>query len=313
VTDEAKLLAALGFGPDAPARWEPMGESPWSPIVLSVGGEAPLEAIVREGAEPEEAQNHVAVAEALANVGYASAPKLLAVVGNATVEESPAGTTAMQLVPPPGSAEAAMAALAAWHLLPIHEGLDWGRAPEDQFPAADIPLHRLGFAAAEREPALGPLAEAREYLLASSFGFAHRNAIAANVLLAPGRAWLTDFGAAGNGPQYFDVAAFLLTSGIEAPGRRALAAAYARHRDVSPETAADLVDLLGILWGIGWLLELPRRLITSLGDDFVTDGLKLASTRIERGIRHPAGDSPVAAAIRSALWGEAIERRNVDG
>jgi hypothetical protein len=61
------------------------------------------------------------------------------------------------------------------------------------------------------------------------------------------------------------------------------------------------------------LLELPRRLITSLGDDFVTDGLKLASTRIERGIRHPAGDSPVAAAIRSALWGEAIERRNVDG
>ena len=93
-----------------------------------------------------------------------------------------------------------------------------------------------------------------------------------------------------------------VASGIEAPGRRALAAAYARHREVAPDTAAGLIDLLGILWGIGWLLELPRRLITSLGDDAVTDSLKLAASRVDRAMRQPAGDSPVAAAIRAALW-----------
>ncbi len=302
MVDEHQILAALGYGPDAPVTWESVSDSPWSPVMLTVGGESRRELLIREAAELDDAQNHAAVFEALANAGYQHAPKLVTVVGNATIEEPPPGTTAMQLVPPPGSAEAAMAALAAWHALPLHEGLDWERTPEDLFPAGEVPLHRLGFAAAEREPALLPLQEARDYLLASPFGFAHRNATAANVLLAPGTAWLTDFSAAGFGPQYFDVAAFLLTSGIEAPGRRALAAAYARHRGVSADAAADLVDLLGILWGIGWLLELPRRLIINLGDDTTTDALKLASTRVERGIRQPAGDSSVAAAIRTALW-----------
>jgi hypothetical protein len=229
-------------------------------------------------------------------------PRLVGFAGEATIEEAVPGTTAMQLVPPPGSAEAAVAALAALQALPLREGLDWGRSPSELFPLEDKPLHRLGFGAAEREPARAPLAEAHGYLLSSPFGFAHRNAIAANVVLAPGRAWLVDFSVAGFGPQYLDVAAFLLTSGIEAPGRRALAAAYARHRDVAPDTAADLVDLLGILWGIAWQLELPRRLITSLGDDAATDALKLAASRIDRGMRQPAGDSPVAAAIRAALW-----------
>lgn len=302
MVDEGQILAALGYAPDASVTWESLSDSPWSPVLLSVGGESPRELLIREAAELEEAQNHAEVFEALANAGYPYVPKLVAVVDNATIEEPPPGTTAMQLVPPPGSAEAAVAALAAWHALPVREGLDWGRSPEELFPPDEIPLHRLGFSATERDPALEPLREARGYLVASPFGFAHRNAVAANVLLAPGRAWLTEFGAAGFGPQCFDVAAFLLTSGIEAPGRRALAAAYARHRDVAPDAAADLVDLLGIVWGIGWLLELPRRLITNLGDDTTTDALKLASTRVERGIRQPAGDSPVAAAIRSALW-----------
>ncbi|MGE0599882.1 MAG: phosphotransferase [Dehalococcoidia bacterium] len=304
MVEEREILAALGYSPDTPATWESIGDSPWSPATLTIGGESTREFLIRDSADLDEAQNHAAVFEALANAGFPHIPKLVAIVGNATIEEPPPGTTAMQLVPPPGSAEAAMAALAAWHALPLKEGLDWGRMPDDLFPAGEIPLHRLGFAAAEREPALEPLQKARDYLLASPFGFAHRNAIAANVLLAPANAWLTDFSAAGYGPQYFDVAAFLLTSGVEAPGRRALAAAYARHREVSPDAAADLVDLLGILWGIGWLLELPRRLITNLGDDATTDSLKLASTRVERGIRQPAGDSPVAAAIRAALWPE---------
>lgn len=301
MADEAQILAALGLGADAQVQWEQLGESPWSPVLLVAEG-GNLEVLVREPAEPEAAQNHAAVSAALAAAAFPHVPKLLGFVGAATLEEWPPGATAMQFVPPPGAAEAAMAALAALHALPLREGLDWGRSPSDLFPPAEVPLHRLGFSSAEREPALEPLGEAQEYLLASPFGFAHRNAIAANVPLAPGRAWLTDFSAAGFGPQYFDIAAFLLTSGIEAPGRRALAAAYARHRDVAPDAAADLVDLLGILWGIGWLLELPRRLITSLGDDSMTDSLKLAAARIDKGMRQPAGDSPIAAAIRRALW-----------
>ena len=303
MADQAEILAALGLPPDAPVQWEPLGDSPWAPLLLSMGGVAPFEAIVRQPAELEAAQNHAAVFEALSRAGFAAMPRLLGLADEATIEAALPGTTAMQLVPPPGSAEAAVAALAAFHTLPLREGLDWGRSPAELVLTGEVPLHRLGFGAAEREPAREPLAEAREYLLSSPFGFAHRNAVAANIVLAPGRAWLTDFANAGYGAQYLDVAAFLLTTGIEAPGRRALAAAYARHRGVSPDTAADLVDLLGILWGIEWQLELPRRLITNLGDDAATDALKLAAGRIERGIRQPAGDSPVAAAIRAALWG----------
>lgn len=302
MVDEAQVLAALGLPVDVPAHWETLGESPWSPVLLSAGGDSPIEAVIREAADPDAARNHAAVAEALARCGFAHAPRLLAMVANATIEDAVPGATAMQLVPPPGSAEAAMAAFAALHALPLREGADWDRNPGDLCPAAEVPLHRLGFSSIEREPAREPLLEAHAYLLASPFGFAHRNAVAANVLLAPGKAWLTDFSTAGHGPQYFDVAAFLLTSGLEAPGRRALAAAYARHRDVAPDTAADLIDLLGILWGIGWLLELPRQLITNLGDDSTSSALRLASSRIEKGMRQPAGDSPVAAAIRAALW-----------
>ena len=302
MADQQAILSALGLSANTQVRWEALGESPWSPTLLIIEGEAPREALIREPAEPEAAQNHAAVFEALVKSGYPHIPPLLGFAGGATIEEALAGTTAMQLVPPPGSAEAAMVALAAWHALPVREGLDWDAPPAEQYPQQEVPLHRLGFGAAEREPAQAPLAEAREYLLASPFGFAHRQAHAANVVLAPGRAWLTDFSAAGFGPQLFDVAAFLLTSGIEAPGRRALAAAYARERAVAPDAAADLVDLLGILWGIGWLLELPRQLITNLGDDVATDSLRLATTRIEKGVRQPAGDSPVATAIRAALW-----------
>jgi hypothetical protein len=302
VVDESAVLAALGYAPDSPVTWEPEGETPGSAVRLIVAGESPFEAIVRESSEPEAARNHAAVFEALVNAEYAYAPKLLGFAGEATIELAVPGITAMQLVPPAGAAEAAMLALAAWHNLPLREGLDWGRSPADLHPPAEVPLHRLGFSAAERDPALEPLLQAQDLLVESPFGFAHRNAIAANVFLAPGRAWLVDYGLAGFGPQYFDVAAFLLTSGIEAAGRRALAASYGRHRGIPAEQASADVDLFGLLWGIGWLLELPRRLITSLGDDPVTDSLKLAATRIDRGMRQPAGDSPIARAIRATLW-----------
>jgi hypothetical protein len=297
-----EVLLALGYPPDAQHSWEPDGEAPGSLVRLFVTGPRPLEAVIREHADPEARQNHIAVTEALARAGFAAMPKVLAFVGEAVIEEALPGTTALQFVPPPGSAEAAIRALASIHSLPTKEGLDWGRSPQDLYPPEEVPLHRLGFSSVEREPAREPLLEAHHYLLASPFGFAHRNATAANVILAPGQAWLCDFAAAGFGPQLFDVAAFLLTSGLEAPARRALAASYAGQREMSPDTAADLVDLLGILWGMHWLLELPRKLITNLGDNATIDALKLCAARIEKGLRQPAGDSSVAAAIRAALW-----------
>ncbi|MEO8539941.1 MAG: phosphotransferase [bacterium] len=296
------ILAALGYAADTSYSWEPFGETPGSPVRLFIEGIRPLEVVVREPAEREAAENHIAVVEALNARGFNAAPKAIATVGLAVVEEAVPGATAMQLVPAPGSAESAMEALAALHSLPLREGLDWGREPSEMFPSGELPLHRLGFAGAEREPAREPLAEAHRHLLGATFGFAHRNAVAANIVLAPGEAWLCDFSTAGFGPQLFDVAAFLLTSGIEAAGRRALSATYAQKRGLSATETVDAVDELGILWGINWLLEVPRRLITSLGDDSATDSLKLATGRIERGIRQAAGDSPTASAIRAALW-----------
>ena len=300
LVDPAQVLAALGLAPDTPFEVEPFGETPGAPARFIAGGRA---VVVRRPFDDTAAMNNAAVAEALANAGYAHTPRLLGFAGDATIEEEVPGATALQLVPPPGSAEAAMGALAALHSLPVQEGLDWGLAPTDLFPDEDIPLHRLGFASEEREAARGPLADARRALLASPFGFAHRDAAAANVLLGQGQAWLVNFGSAGYGPQLFDVAAFLLTLGIEAAGRRVLAMTYARARGTDPGETADLVDLLGILWGIGEQLGLPRRLIESLGDDAATAALKLAATRIEEGMRAPAGDSPTARAIRRALWG----------
>lgn len=299
--DRAEVLETLGLGPDTPAEWEPMGEMPGSPVRLFVPGEPPREYLVREPADAEAAANQLAVSEALLRAEYPFMPRICGIASQALIEEAVPGASALQLVPPAGSAEAAIHALAALHALPLEEGRDWGRSSLDLFPPDEPPLHRLGFSSAEREPALGPLFEAQDRLRASAFGFAHRDCTAANVLLAPGRAWLCDFSAAGFGPQVFDVAGFLLTSGIEAAGRRALAAAYANEAGMAAG-AADEVDLLGIVWGIRWLLELPRKLITSLGDDVMTEGLKLAAGRVERGIRQPAGDSSVAAAIRAALW-----------
>lgn len=304
LVDPVTVLIMLRLPGDTPVEIEPLGELPGSPERWRVSTpDGPRSLIVRRSLDPDEAMNHAAMMDALTGAGFPHMPALLGFVeGDATVEVEPDGLTALQLVPPPGAAEAAMEALAAFHSLPLREGLDWGAAPADLFPDDDIPLHRLGFTADEREPAREPLARAREVLLASPFGLAHRNCTAANVLLASGRAWLTDFTSAGYGPQLFDVAAFLLTSGVEAPGRRALAAAYGRARGWEAPATVDQIDLLGMLWGIHELLGLPRKLIETLGDDAATAHLKLAASRIEKGIRQPAGSSPIAAAIRAALW-----------
>lgn len=303
IADPVAVLIILRLPGDTPFEVEPLGDLPGSPERWHIAAPGETKTvIVRRPLDPEEGANHAAMMEALRSAKFPHMPELLGFAGDATVESEPNGVTALQLVPPPGAAEAAIAALAAFHALPIREGLDWGCTPGDLYPPDDLPLHRLGFTAEERERARDPLLRAREALWASPFGLAHRNATAENILLAGGQAWLTDFGNAGYGPQVFDMAAFLLTSGVEAAGRRALAAAYGRERGWEATTTVDLVDLLGILWGIEELLVLPRKLIESLGDDAATAQLKLSASRIDKGMRQTAGSSPVAAAIREALW-----------
>ena len=304
LVDPASLLTALRLPPSATVDFEPLDGGLWAPerVTIAVPDGAARTVLLRRAADSEQANNHLAVMEALTRLAFPSAPRLLAVVGEVAVEESVDGLSALALVPPPGAAEAAIAAFAALHVLPMQEGLRWGQSPEEIIPEGDLPLHRLGFAAQERDLARGPLADARLQLLESPFGFAHNNAAAQNVLLGRGRAWLIDFGAAGFGPQLFDVSAFLLTSGLDAPARRALAMHYARLRSLDPNTTAEQVDLAGILWGIDALLRLPRRLIEMLGDDVASEALHTAAARIDRGLRAPASSSRAAAAVRAALW-----------
>jgi hypothetical protein len=306
LVDPGRLVAALRLPADTTADYEPLSDAPFAPerVALRPPGEPERLVLLRSSIDPEASRNHLAVMEALTNAAFPFAPRLLAVVEEVAVEEWVEGTTALAIVPPPGACEAAMDAFAALHALPIREGLNWGASPKDLLPDGEVPLHRLGFAAHEREPASGPLAAGREVVLTTPFGFAHGAATAANVLLARGRAVLVNFEEAGYSSQYMDVAAFLLTSGLEAPARRALAAHYAHQRGSDAFKAIDGIDLAGILWGIDHLLRLPRRLVEALGDDLASEALRTAASRVERGIRVPAGDAPAAAAIRTALWPE---------
>jgi len=300
--DDTVLVSALRLPAATAVDWEPLGPSEAGPVraFFSAGVKSSHSVLVRPLAS-EGDHNHAAVLEALAAAGFPHAPRPLAFGNGWLVEEWVDGVTALALVPPGASPEAAIDALASLHSLDIREGLRWEQTPADMFPQGEIPLHRLGFSADERGPALGPITAARALLLDSPFGFVHGSATANHILLAPGRATLVDFAAAGHGPRLFDVAAFLLTVGLEAAERRELARRYAFARSLDPG-AVDLIDLFGILWGIGELLTLPHRHIRALGDDSRSHHLNTAATRIERGIRAPAGDHPLAHAIRSALW-----------
>jgi len=250
----------------------------------------------------EAAENHVAVLDALTRAGFAHSPRLVAFAGGCAVEEWVAGVSALSLVPPQGSCEAAMDALAALHALQVREGLRWELVPGEVLAEGEVPLHRLGFAAHEREPARELLASARTVLLETPLGFVHGEATASHLLLRPGGATLTGFGAAGFGMQLFDVAAFLLTAGLDGNERRILARRYSTARGLPFEPTADLIDLVSIWWGLHELLTLPRQQILALGDEGATHRLSTAAARIERGIRSAAGDHPLAASIRAALW-----------
>lgn len=304
LADPARLVAALGLPPGTAVEVEPLTQASDAPerVTLRPPGGAAVVVTVRRSADADRASTNVDAIQALSAVGAAGVAKLLAVVDGATVEGVVEGLTALAVVPPAGACAAAIDAFAGLHAVGIRAGLHWGSCPAEQFPPEELPLHRLGFAAHEREAAREPFAALREALIASPFGFCHGEATAANVLLAPHAATLVAFEAAGFGPQLFDVAAFLLTAGLDALARRDLALRYAAARGLEWEATADVVDLLGIRWGIQELLSLPRRLILAFGDDPVVAAERLAARRVDEGIRTPAGGHPVAAAIRAALW-----------
>jgi len=122
------------------------------------------------------------------------------------------------------------------------------------------------------------------------------------VLLRDDGATLTGWGRAGYGPQYFDAAAFLLTSGLPAPERRQAAMRYATALGRDPVATADEIDVAGLLWAFEWLLHLPRQQILVMGDDTATEELVILASRVERASREAAGGHPAAAALRAALW-----------
>lgn len=304
LVDPTTLFAALRLPPETTFDVEPVALHANAPehITLCPPGGERLEVLVRRPSDGEAAANNAAVHDALATAGFAHMPRLLAIAGDATVEEWVEGWTALNLEIPFDALATAVDVLAELHALPVREGLRWEAGPEGVLPPEEFPLYRLGFAQAEREPAREPFAEARTALLAGPFGFVHGHPDARNVLFAPGRTLVRDFATAGFGHQLLDVAAFLATAGLPADQRRDLAGRYARLRGLDAFATIDLADLATLWWGLHEQLGLPRRMLEALGDDVATDQLKLSAGRIERAIHEPAGSSPVAAAIRTALW-----------
>lgn len=258
--------------------------------------------VIRRHPEDDAAANNAAVVEALANTGFSHMPSVAAIDGLATIEREFPGVPLVAIEASPSAMDMCIDALADLHRLPLREGIGWEQPAGDRLPAAEVPLHRLGFTSTEREPAEPQFHQAHEALLKAPFGFVHGAARANNVLVANGGVAIVNFERAGFGAPYLDVAALLATSGLDAPERRRLAARYARRIGTDEAAAVDLIDLATIVWGVEDLLELPRRQIVVMGDDAAMDSLLLMAARAERALREPAGESPIAAAIRSALW-----------
>lgn len=303
LVEPARLAAALGLPPATAVDAEPLAMLPGSPerVTLCLPGAAARAVVVRRDRHPEAAANHAAVLEALTSRRFPFAPRLLAIVDGAAVEECAEGLTALAVVPAAPALEAAVDAVAALHALPLREGLRWDLTPGEMLPAS-FPLHRLGFAAHEREAAAPALTAAREALLAGPFGFCHGCLTADRVLLTGAGPRLVGFEAAGHGPQLFDLAAFLVTAGVLPPEREALARRYADARGLDPGEIAALAGLAEILWGVEHQLGLPRRQVELLGDDAASEAVRLAAARVEAALRAPSGGHPAAEAIRAALW-----------
>lgn len=298
MTAEVKQVrAALRLAPGVQLTVEPEGESSDAPLRIEAGGKSYA---ARRYRDPELAANHAAVAEALLRAGFEAMPRPVGFAGELLIEALPEAVALLAVAPPPGALEAAVAALAQLHALPLREGLRQGSDAANLLPD-ELPLFRLGFTAEEREAAREPLNAARAELLAKgAFGFGHGAATADAWLVAPGKAWLTGWGHAGLTHQLDDVAALLLTSGAGAGERARLAEFYAGLR--GQDAFVSLLDLAGLTWALSWQMLLPRRLVEALGDDSRTDALHLMAARIERALREPALEHPLARAIRDALW-----------
>lgn len=294
-----RLPAAAGL------ELEPLGPAPSAPVRASAHGHAWL---VR-ALDDEAVETHAEVLEALGKAGFAFAPRLVAAGFGLAAEEWVEGLSFLAIEPPPGALEAAVDAIATLHALDLRAGLRQGLSPAATLPPPEPPLHRLGFAAHEREVARPHLAAAHTSLLASPFGFVHGAFTASRVMLTREGPRIVSFGAAGFGPQLFDLAAFLLTSGAEAPARAALAARYAAVRGLPTAAAATWFDDACLLWGIDFLLGLPRRLIEALGDDVRSAAIELEAARVQRALPEP-GASPHANAARAALWLESRAPRS---
>ena len=298
------VAAVLGMPAGTTGEVEPLGLRPGSPehVLLSPPGGPRMDVMVRRSPDPDRAANHLAVMETFTRLGFAQAPRLLAIVGDTTVEEYLAGLSPMSVVPSDSELRAAVEALAAVHSLASREGLRWELRPAETLPGPDLPVFRLGYSAAERDAARPAMDQVHAALAESPIGFAHGSAVADHVVCARGRAWLVNFEDAGQGAQLLDVAAFLLTAGLDAPERRLLASHYARQRGLAEEETAELIDAGGLLWGLNWLLAVPRRLVENYGDDIASARIRLEAARIDEGMRSPAGTHPAAAAIRAALF-----------
>jgi hypothetical protein len=301
VLDEEVVRRALRLGAEATVRIEAAGPSRVAPLEIEVRERRGLRRyIVRRFADSEAAANHAAVLEALQPLRLPFVPRIAGFAGEVPIEIDPEATPATGFALGVERWAEAVDALAHLHEVGIREGLRWERTPREVLPPAPPPLYRLGFAAHERAPAEPLFAAARELLADTPFGFVHGHPTAANVLFGGSGVAVVDYARAGFGAQLLDVAALIATSGLAAEERAALAERYGRRRGIA--AARDLVDVAAIVWGVEELLLLPRRQVEVFGDDAATERLVTAARRIERALREPAGEHPLAAAIRSALW-----------
>lgn len=298
---EAGVRAALGLGEGAEVRLEPLGKHRFAPVEVEVReGVSVGRYILRRYAESEASATNAAVLEALQKFGWPFVPRIAGSIAGVPVEVATDGVPGIGLSLPAERWQAAVEALAALHDSGLQEGLRWGSTKDDVLPPAPPPLFRLGFAAHERAPAEPAFVAAREVLKQTPFGFVHGAPTVERVLFGAQGVVVVDFGGAGFGPQLFDVAALLATSGLAANDRARLAGLYGQRRKL--EGINDLVDLAVLVWGIEQLLGLPRRQVEYFGDDVATERLVTEGQRIERALREPAGSHPLARAIREALW-----------
>jgi len=259
------------------------------------------EFVIRTYAGEDDLRNHAAVLAALNETGYRCASRLVTLTPRGALEERPPGVAAIAIAVAQGQAAEVCRALAALHASGLSAGRAWGDA-SGAVPSGELPLFRLGFTAEERARAAEPTIALEEAIGDEWTGVTHGRAISANVVLGEGGPWLLDFASFGVGLQLFDVAAFLLTSGLGPGERRQAAEAYAAERGTERRETADMVDAAGLLWGLDYLLALPRREIELLGDDAGLEWLRLTARRVSTSIREPAGGSGTAAALREVLW-----------